>query len=192
MSTVTTADALAVMAEIAACHPRTAPRVDDTQATLAIAATWARLFAAAGLGRGELVDAVHRRALSQAGAPEPAELIAVARATRQDRAMREPDAARRAREAAIDARAADAVAAIAARAGIPERTYTRPSRDGRITGRGVDCDNPPCRRRRGQPCFNSATGRDRDTCHPTRIDKEMALRAAEAAEAAEGHQEARK
>lgn len=184
MSTVTTADALAVMAEIAACHPRTAPRVDDTQATLAIAATWARLFAAAHLTRTELVDAVHRRALSQAGAPEPAELIAVARAARQDRAMREPDSARRAREDAIDARAAAAVEAIAARAGIPARVYTRPSQDGRVTGRGVDCDWPPCRRRRFSPCWNPATGRDRDTCHPTRIDKEMALRAAENAQEA--------
>lgn len=97
------ADALEVMTIVAACHHRTAPRMDDPQATLATAQIWADLFDVYKLELPDLIKAVKKRALSQAEAPEPAEIIQHAREIRRDRCEREPDAEREARQARRDA-----------------------------------------------------------------------------------------
>ncbi|AXN51263.1 hypothetical protein DSM43518_04805 [Mycobacterium marinum] len=99
----TTADALEVMTIVTACHHRTAPRMDDTEATLATARIWADLFSAYRLEVPDLIKAVKKRALSHAEAPEPAEIIALAREIRRDRAERESETERRAREDRRDA-----------------------------------------------------------------------------------------
>ena len=99
----TTADALEVMTLVAACHHRTAPRMDDEQATIATATIWAELFSQYRLELPDLIAAVKRRALTQADAPEPAEIIAHARDIRRERGERETDAQRRAREDRRDA-----------------------------------------------------------------------------------------
>jgi len=99
----TTAEALEVMAIVAACHHRTAPRMDDREATLATAAVWAELFSAYDLGLSDLVAGVKKRALSHAEAPEPAEIIHHARDIRLDRKQRQTAAEREAIEDARDA-----------------------------------------------------------------------------------------
>ena len=100
----TTSEAIEVMGVVAACHHRTAPRMDDREAVVATATIWAQLFSTYGLSKDDLVAAVLRRALSNPDAPEPAEIISVAREIRRDRAEREPEEDRRRREAAIDAK----------------------------------------------------------------------------------------
>ena len=98
-----TADALEVMTLVAACHHRTAPRMDDRQAARATARVWAELFSAYRLELPDLLAAVKKRALSHPDAPEPAEIISFAREIRRDRAERETDAERQAREDQRDA-----------------------------------------------------------------------------------------
>lgn len=114
------ADVLEVMTIVAACHHRTAPRMDDEQATLATALIWAELFSEYKLDLPDLIAAVKKRALTHADAPEPAEIITFARERRRERAERESDAQRRAREdrrdAELDRRT---LAQITARAGQP-------------------------------------------------------------------------
>jgi hypothetical protein len=104
----TPADALEVMTVVAACHHRTAPRMDDEQATLATASVWADLFSTYKLELPDLIAAVKKRALSHPDAPEPAEIITLAREIRRDRTERESDAERQARDdrhdAALEAR----------------------------------------------------------------------------------------
>lgn len=117
--TVTAADALDVLQHIAACHRRTAPKMDDREAAIATAGIWAELFNAHRLTRADLLAAVKLRAQHEPGAPEPAEIISFARKIRRDRAERMTDDERRAREDAIDAKlealeAAEQRAAIAA------------------------------------------------------------------------------
>lgn len=99
----TTAQALEVMTIVAACHHRTAPRMDDEQATLATALIWAELFSVYKLELQDLINAVKKRALTHADAPEPAEIIAFARDIRTERTQREPEEVRRAREERRDA-----------------------------------------------------------------------------------------
>ncbi|OBK22541.1 hypothetical protein [Mycobacterium asiaticum] len=99
----TPADALEVMTVVAACHHRTAPRMDDEQAALATARIWADLFSVHQLELPDLIAAVKKRALAHADAPEPAEIIAHAREIRRDRGERETEAERRAREDLRDA-----------------------------------------------------------------------------------------
>lgn len=82
---ITLADALDVMTTVVACHRRTAPRMDDDQATTATAAIWAELFNARGLDLPDLVDAVKMRAQHEVDAPEPAEIITFALKIRKDR-----------------------------------------------------------------------------------------------------------
>lgn len=84
----TTADALDVMTVVAACHHRTAPRMDDREATIATARIWAELFSAHHLERNDLVAAVKKRATTHADAPEPAEIIEAAREIRRERDAR--------------------------------------------------------------------------------------------------------
>lgn len=114
------ADALEVMTVVAACHHRTAPRMDDEQATLATARVWAELFSVHKLELPDLLAAVKKRAVGAADAPEPAEIIAFAREIRRERGERESEIERRAREdqrdAELDRRA---LAQITARAGVP-------------------------------------------------------------------------
>lgn len=91
---ITTADALDVMTVVAACHRRTAPRMDDEQATLATAAIWAELFNAHHLEQPDLIAAVKKRAQAHPDAPEPAEIIQFAREIRRDRTDRADDRSR--------------------------------------------------------------------------------------------------
>lgn len=84
-----TADALEVMTVIVACHHRTAPRMDDREATLATAKIWSELFSEYRLQLPDLIAAVKKRALTQADAPEPAEIIHFAREIRRDRDARQ-------------------------------------------------------------------------------------------------------
>lgn len=81
----TVADALEVMTIVAACHHRTAPRLDDREAIMVTANVWAELFSEYRLELPDLIKAVKRRALTERDAPEPAEIIAVARQIRRDR-----------------------------------------------------------------------------------------------------------
>lgn len=81
----TLADALEVMTIVAACHHRTAPRMDDHEATLATAGVWAELFTVHGLALSDLIAAVKTRAASFPDAPEPAEVIHFAREIRRKR-----------------------------------------------------------------------------------------------------------
>lgn len=87
----TTADALKVMTIVAACHQRSAPRMDDPEATAIIADVWAELFSAYDLHLDDLVAAVKRRALMEpeAPAPEPGQIVRYARDIRRERAARE-------------------------------------------------------------------------------------------------------
>ncbi len=102
----TASEAIEVMGVVAACHHRTAPRMDDREAVLATARIWAALFKVHGLELADLNAAVMKRAASGAvDAPEPAEIITAARAIRMDRADRETREQREAREALIDAKA---------------------------------------------------------------------------------------
>lgn len=88
--TATRADALEVMTLVAACHRRTAPRMDDEQAMLATAEVWAELFTAQKLRKGDLLAAVKLRAQSEPDAPEPADIIRHALKIRRERAAGEP------------------------------------------------------------------------------------------------------
>lgn len=88
---ITRADALDVMTAVVGSHPRTAPRWhDDPQAAQATADVWAQMFNRHQLDRETLVAAVIARAAdSPATAPEPGEIIAVARQLRRERSERE-------------------------------------------------------------------------------------------------------
>lgn len=83
-----TSDAIEVMGVVAACHHRTAPRMDDREIVLAVAQVWADLFSAYRLTLDDLIAGVKKRALSHADAPEPAEIIHFAREIRRDRDAR--------------------------------------------------------------------------------------------------------
>lgn len=90
---ITTADALEVMTIVAACHHRTAPRMDDREVTLVTAKTWADLFNEFRLELADLIAAVKKRAARNEIAPEPAEIIQFARDIRNERdARRGPSA----------------------------------------------------------------------------------------------------
>lgn len=109
----TQADALEVMAVVVACHHRTAPRMDDPEATLATASIWAELFSVYKLELRDLIAAVKKRALTHADAPEPAEIIQFARDIRGERSERESAAEREAREDRRDAQLEARIAALA-------------------------------------------------------------------------------
>lgn len=101
----TTSEAFEVMGMVAACHPRTAPRLDDEEAAMAIASVWAELFSVHNLDVADLKAAVVKRSAEGAdSAPEPAEIIKVAREIRRERAERETREQLDAREAERDAR----------------------------------------------------------------------------------------
>lgn len=85
----TNAEAAAVLAKVAIAHRRTAPKIDTREERAAYAETWARIFSRYGLELPDLIAAVERRAAVDADAPEPAEIVAHARAIRAERASRE-------------------------------------------------------------------------------------------------------
>lgn len=82
----TPADAAEVMRLVAACHPRTAPRIDDRQAVTVMATIWAELFDEPyKLELRHLLAGVRRRVTEGfADAPEPAEIITYARKVRRE------------------------------------------------------------------------------------------------------------
>ncbi|QHB37288.1 hypothetical protein SEA_GUDMIT_60 [Gordonia phage Gudmit] len=92
-------------------HRRTAIRPKSTEEAQKIAIVWARMFARYRLELPELLEAVERRALKHADAPEPGEIAAAAREVRQEWASRaQADPAQRAlHEARIDRKAAAGV-----------------------------------------------------------------------------------
>lgn len=98
-------EAIEIMGLVAACHYKTAPRMDDREVTLATAKIWAELFGTYNLEASDLKAAVMKRATAHAEAPEPAEIIKFAREIRRERAERETTAQRQHRENAIDAKA---------------------------------------------------------------------------------------
>lgn len=116
----TTADALEVMTIVAACHHRTAPRMDDEQATLATARVWAELFDVYKLELPDLVAAVKKRATAHPEAPEPAEIITFAREIRRERTERESTAERQAREDRRDATLEARIRELAAAKAVPD------------------------------------------------------------------------
>lgn len=139
--TITRADALEVMACVAACHPRTAPRWhDDPEATNFTADTWARMFNRHNLTRPDLLAAVERRAADTTDtAPEPGEIIAAARAIRRERSdadMVNPEV-RAAREQAIDAKVERMIAPAVAKFGRMDRL---PAADGVVRPSPSDPD----------------------------------------------------
>lgn len=77
-----------VMAVVAGCHHRTAPRMDDREAALVTAKLWADLFDGFDFTVAELIAAVKSRAKMCPEAPEAADIIRVARAARTDRMAR--------------------------------------------------------------------------------------------------------
>lgn len=83
--TCSTRDAGQVLVLVAACHRKTAPRLDDREAALATAVTWAELFSAHRLTLPDLQAGVKLRAQHEPVAPEPAEIIEFARKVRRDR-----------------------------------------------------------------------------------------------------------
>jgi len=109
---ITTADTLQVMMIVAACHHRTAPRMDDREAALVTAKIWAELFDEFDFSASELIAAVKKRAKVLPDAPEPADILRVARATRAERGERESDDEREARQDALNRKIAPEVKAI--------------------------------------------------------------------------------
>lgn len=101
----TPADAVEIMNLIAACHHRTAPRMDDRAVVLATAVTWAELFSEYRLSLADLVAGVKKRALTHADAPEPAEIIQFAREIRRERDAKQGPSAEY--EALCEAKGAD-------------------------------------------------------------------------------------
>ncbi|AXH49716.1 hypothetical protein KNT98_gp74 [Gordonia phage Frokostdame] len=130
--TITTADALEVMSCVAACHPRTAPRWhDDPDSARFTAKTWAAMFNRHSLILDDLLAAVTQRAADTTDtAPEPGEIIQVARSIRRDRsdsAMANPDH-RASRDAAIDSKVERLVSPLALEFGRMDRPALDTSR----------------------------------------------------------------
>lgn len=121
---ITTADALELVALVAACHYRTAPRMDDREVVLATASVWAELFNEHKFDLPDLIAAVKQRAKGISEAPEPADIIRVARAIRAERNEREELAELEARQSTWEAKGADDTPAIAAPAPAPRGKST--------------------------------------------------------------------
>jgi hypothetical protein len=76
------------MAVVAACHHRTAPRMDDPEAALVIAKHWSELLDGYDFTVPELIKAVKVRAKVCADAPEAADIIRGARSARTEQMAR--------------------------------------------------------------------------------------------------------
>jgi len=109
---ISVSEVIEIMGVVAACHHRTAPRMDDRDAVLVTAQVWANLFDVYNLDAETLKAAVMKRAAVAAEAPEPAEIISFAREIRRERAERETAEQRRAREELLDAKAEGRLAAV--------------------------------------------------------------------------------
>lgn len=85
-------DAGTVLTIVAACHRKTAPKLDgnEREAT-ALAVTWAELFSAHSLTLPDLLAGVKLRAQHEPDAPEPADIIQFARKVRLDRPRTQAD-----------------------------------------------------------------------------------------------------
>ena len=81
---ISTADALELMTIVAACHQRTAPRVDDPEVAIATASVWMELLNEFDFTEAELIAAVKSRAKFCTEAPEVADIIRVARSRRNE------------------------------------------------------------------------------------------------------------
>ena len=101
-----TADAIEVLTLISLLHRRTAPRLDDRQAAVAMATLWAELFSAHNLPLGDLLAGVKLRAQHEAEAPEPADVIEFARKVRRERPRTDAEVA--AFEALCESKGTDA------------------------------------------------------------------------------------
>ena len=99
----TASEAMQVMLVVQACHHRTAPRMDDEEVVRVTATIWAELFSRYNFELPDLIAGVKQRALGQAEAPEPAEIITAAREIRSKRCQDESAAEREAREDRQDA-----------------------------------------------------------------------------------------
>ncbi|AVO21674.1 hypothetical protein I5I01_gp69 [Mycobacterium phage MooMoo] len=97
---------------------------------------------------------------------EPGHVYEGARAIRRDQLARETAEEREARQAALDAKAAeDRIEAITAGAFVPKFTRPDPQKARELS---VRC--PYCRAGVGKRCFNHATGRERGSVHPARLE----------------------
>lgn len=180
----TTSEALQIMGVVAACHQRTAPRLDDEEAAMAIASVWAELFSVHNLDVADLKAAVVKRSAAGAdSAPEPAEIITVAREIRRERAERETRAQLDAREAERDARLGLESPAPKA---LDFKPTPRPERrpgmrpDGSLNPLAIRC--PWCHAGEFRKCKIPGTGIEmKNGPHPSRIEK--------AAEIAKGGQQ---
>ena len=101
---ITPIEAAKVLAHIAMLHRRTAPKVTDDAERGALCAAWAAACNRHDLDLPDLLAAVIQRAADEPQAPEPAELIAVARRIRADRVARTEIGQRSERAAELDAR----------------------------------------------------------------------------------------
>lgn len=126
--TITPADAADLLADVAIAHRRTAPRPTNADEALRLADAWAAIFNVHRLTMPLLRQALVVRAADNLDAPEPAELVAVARKIRQDRLDRDP-AAREAILEQIDAK----IAALESRP-LRAELEARAGDDGRLAG----------------------------------------------------------
>ena len=101
---ITPIEAAKVLAHIAMLHRRTAPKVTDDAERGALCAAWAAACNRHDLDLPDLLAAVIQRAADEPQAPEPAELITVARRIRADRVARTEIGQRSERAAELDAR----------------------------------------------------------------------------------------
>lgn len=88
---LTVADVIEIMTVVAACHPRSAPRMDDKATTLATATIWQELLDGYGIDKAEYINAIKHRARGTNEAPEPSEMILVARDLRKQVKDRDVD-----------------------------------------------------------------------------------------------------
>ncbi len=100
---------------------------------------------------------------------EPGHIVQRWREFRQDRAMRESDAERAARQAALDARVAEAIEPAVAATAIPLK-YTRPSQrqDGKPNPLSIRC--PWCHAGEFRPCKTPNTDVTLRDPHPSRVE----------------------
>lgn len=133
-----------------------------------VARAWAKVFQRYGLTADDLiagVDAVY--AIRGSGyRPLPADIAEAARSIRQAKAMQEPESVRTARQEALAAKAAEDVAALAERKGLPGPVkFKRPTAERR---RDLSVRCPWCRAAVGVRCVNQATRLPRLEVHPSR------------------------
>lgn len=164
---ITTTEIGAILAKCAGYRPDKTPQPSEL-----VIRAWAEHFADfPHLDASDALEAVrvfhrdpHDRMI------QPADISKIAREIRRDRAQREPDAVREARQSALDARLVDAIETFPATPPVAARTYTRPSHR---TGDGpnplsVRC--PWCHAGEYRPCQTPGTNVRMLNPHPSRIE----------------------